>query len=336
MSTMPMPESRSPVAPVPDRIVSASVPMSRAEAFTCMLPGAREATVSFRSTCARPILFAGLGLAALASSAAAQGTVFDVPQAEVLLLGTFHFDDPGLDSYRPQFPWDPFTADHQREIEDVVRLLARFRPTRIALESPASRQPQLDAAYTAFLEDRATLGPAEGQQLGFRLARELGHERVYAVDAPARSYFPGMTQEEYERRVTELVEDADAVVMERQEHLTARYDRFYREADSLKVVLPLRDFLVWANEPERVLLSHGAYLIGGFYLGRDGDYFGPDMRTRWYNRNLRIFHNLQRLTRSPAERILVIIGSGHLPILRHAVKASPEYRLVEAGDYLRR
>jgi hypothetical protein len=101
-------------------------------------------------------------------------------------------------------------------------------------------------------------------------------------------------------------------------------------------VVTLREYLLHENDPERVLESHGQYLIGGFYLGRDDDYLGPDMRTRWYNRNLRIVHNLQRLTRGPDERILVIIGAGHLPILAHALRASPEYRVVEVRDYLGR
>jgi hypothetical protein len=100
--------------------------------------------------------------------------------------------------------------------------------------------------------------------------------------------------------------------------------------------MPLRDFLLRENDPVRVLASHGQYLIEGFRLGRGDDYLGPDMRTRWFNRNLRIFHNLQRITASPAERILVIMGAGHLPILRHSVEASPEYRLVEVRDHLTR
>jgi hypothetical protein len=55
----------------------------------------------------------------------------------------------------------------------------------------------------------------------------------------------------------------------------------------------------------------------------------------WYNRNLRIFRNLQRITRGPDERLLLIIGSGHLPILRFVAEHSPEYVLEEPGDYLR-
>ena len=56
--------------------------------------------------------------------------------------------------------------------------------------------------------------------------------------------------------------------------------------------------------------------------------------TGWFNRNLRIFANLQRITERPDERILLVIGAGHLAILRHCVQASPEYDLVEVAEYL--
>jgi hypothetical protein len=37
---------------------------------------------------------------------------------------------------------------------------------------------------------------------------------------------------------------------------------------------------------------------------------------------------------NPDERILLIIGAGHVPILRHCVLASPEDTLVEVQQYL--
>jgi hypothetical protein len=281
--------------------------------------------------------FLAASLVQTAASAQTPDDVFrEVPKASVLLLGTFHFDDPGRDDYKPRFPWNPLEPGHQQEISDVRRLLLAFRPTRIALEWPASQQAELDSAYTAFLSGQAQVGANEREQLGFRLARELGHSRVYAIDALARSYYPDMTQQEYERQVARLMQGADPRVSARQQDLERRYQALARFDDSLRTTMPLRDYLLRENEPDRVLAAHGQYLVGSFYLGRGDDYLGPDMRTRWYNRNLRIFHNLQRITSSPEERLLVIIGSGHLPILRHSVQASPEYHLVEVRQFLAR
>jgi len=264
----------------------------------------------------------------------AQTNLLDGPRARVLLLGTFHFHDPGLDDYVPQFPWDPTTPEHQQEIAEVVERLARFRPTRIALEWPASRQAALDSLYAAYRTGRAELSADERQQLGFRLAHQLGHERVFAVDAQGQTYFPTMTEEEYEAHVAALLQDADPALVAAQQALEDAYERSHRVDDSLKTVMTLADYLVRENDITQVLRSHGQYLIGGFRIGRGDDYLGPDLRTRWYNRNLRIFHNMQRITRSSDERIVVIIGSGHLPILRHAVEASPEFALEEVSTCL--
>jgi hypothetical protein len=275
-------------------------------------------------------------VAMLFAASAVPGAAQDRARGSILLLGTFHFDDPGLDDYKPQFPWNPLTPEHQREIERVVVRLAQYHPTRVALEWPWSRQATLDSLYDAYRAGRLELNANERQQLGFRLAHRLGHTNVYAVDAPARSYFSDMTEEEYNARVARLLEGVDPALIAGQEALEDRYEAMHRLDDSLKTVMPLDEYLVRENTPERLLVNHGQYLIGGFRLGRGDDYLGPDMRTRWYNRNLRIFHNLQRITRGPDERILLIIGSGHVPILRHAAEASPEYQLVEVRRYLGR
>ena len=51
-------------------------------------------------------------------------------------------------------------------------------------------------------------------------------------------------------------------------------------------------------------------------------------------RNLRIFANLKRITESPDDRILVVFGAGHVPILRHAIACSPKHELVDLRAYL--
>ena len=54
------------------------------------------------------------------------------------------------------------------------------------------------------------------------------------------------------------------------------------------------------------------------------NYTGADWRTGWYNRNLRIFSNLLRLRRSSSDRILVIIGAGHVLLLLQMAQTAPE------------
>lgn len=80
----------------------------------------------------------------------------------------------------------------------------------------------------------------------------------------------------------------------------------------------------------------GNYLIGVFkYQSTDNSFFGADFTTGWwFNRNLRIFRNLQKINAKPTDRILVIFGAVHVNLLSIFFKASPEYKLVETNKYL--
>jgi len=81
----------------------------------------------------------------------------------------------------------------------------------------------------------------------------------------------------------------------------------------------------------------GTYLIGTFkYETKGNEFFGPDFVTGWwFNRNLRIFRNIQKINAKPADRILVIFGAGHMTLLNSFFDASPEYKLLKVNDYLK-
>lgn len=268
--------------------------------------------------------------------------------ASILLLGTFHFKDRGLDAYTPQFAFDVFAPARQREIGEVVEHLAGFRPTKVAVERHALQQGELDAEYATYRRGAFELPADEVYQLGFRLAGRCGHPRVHGVNAWDRHYEPWGDLDAYAEahgeadlfaaywdRTPPVVEWARA---HGQEHVLTEWAARFREraarGDRRKTELPLRDTLRRGNAAAAVLRSHGAYLVDAFKVGAGPEYPGVDHVTAWYNRNLRIFANLQRITAGPDERLLLIIGSGHLPILRHCVQASPEYELAEVHDYL--
>jgi hypothetical protein len=113
------------------------------------------------------------------------------PRAQVLLLGTFHFRDANVDAYEPKHAVNIMSAIRQREVEDLVDRLARFAPTKVAVEARAERQPQLDSLYREYRAGKWELAENEIYQIGFRLAKRMGHARVYAVDAPPRPLHAG-------------------------------------------------------------------------------------------------------------------------------------------------
>ncbi len=121
------------------------------------------------------------------------------PDARIMLLGMFHFQDRGLDWYKPQIDFDVFSEERQGEIADVVELLAAFQATKIAVERTQDQQHEIDLDYLEHLRGEYRLPADEVYQLGFRLAKRLGHDRVWCVNAWDRHYEPQVDLETYAR-----------------------------------------------------------------------------------------------------------------------------------------
>lgn len=255
------------------------------------------------------------------------------PRAQVLLLGTFHFQDAGLDGYKPKHPVDILSAGRQAELADVLQRLAAFRPTQVCIEGDDEFQPKADERYAQYLTGKFSLQdrPNEIYQVGFRLGQLAGVKRLHCVDAASRG-FPGMPDTEEQVRAYAQTRGEVALL---DDGWQERFTALYAHDDELKTQLPLRNFLLYLNSAERLRMGHGHYLTGMFKVGVGDNYWGADdLAGNWYDRNLRIFARILRLASDPRERIVVIIGAGHVPILRHLVQSSPELQLVEVRDVL--
>jgi len=255
----------------------------------------------------------------------------NVPKAQVLILGSFHFQDSGRDNYKPQFPYDIRTPQHQRELDEVLTRLAAWGPTRIAVERDVEVQSRVDSLFAIYPGGGMDTLKNEIYQVGFRLAKRLKHPGVYAVDSDGRFLDSAMTEAEWKKRKDALKPGPLSAT-----DWDKMYTALYRMDDSLKTVRPLRETFLWMNSPERLSLGHGHYLVGALIDGPLGDYFGADgFVTGWHNRNIRIYSNVARLIRSPEEKILLLIGAGHVPILKAQFSAAPFVKLVEVSEVLR-
>lgn len=246
---------------------------------------------------------------------------------QLLILGTFHFKDAGLDSYKPQVDIDILSPQRQAELAEVLDRLAAFKPTKILLEWKVDRQPVADERYQDYLKGEFELGANEVYQIGFRLAKRLGHAKLFNVDVFGRAY-------------EDLPESLEEYAKEKgQEHLLsnpwgARFAALYEAEDRAKAGRSLRQTLLAMNRPEAIDRLHGHYVLRRLALGDADEYPAADHLTGWwYNRNLRIFCNVLRAV-EPGDRALLVIGAGHGSILRHAAQASPEIALVEVADVL--
>lgn len=253
-------------------------------------------------------------------------------QIQVLTLGSFHFNFPNLDiiTTDDEDKIDVLEPKYQEEIELIVTKLEKFKPTIIVIERQPKHQQRYDSLYQSYLDGIHELSRSEEQQIGFRLAKKLHLKRLYCTDAWGMDY----------ENVKQLLDGKDSV--QRQGFI----DFFYHNPDSLMYSYKngeevfktqgILSELKRLNDNELITSQLGDYLIGPFkYETKENNQFGADFTTGWwFNRNLRIFRNIQRIDTTPEDRILVIYGAGHMNLLNIFFEASPEYKLLKVNEYL--
>lgn len=257
-----------------------------------------------------------------ATPAAAQAA--DKPA--LLIVGTPHFGNPGRDVVNVRVP-DVLSAERQAEIEAVVERLAAFRPTRVAVEWPASEQARLDQRYADYRAGRHTLTANERDQVGLRLAARLNLPRVDAVDWSENAPGP---ESDYDY-------PAWAEAHGRGAEFRTWVSQFQTEADAsarLMACTPVSAWVRSVNTPAYRLGNHRTY----YYVAQIGDLAGANPGAAWvgtwYTRNLRILNNLRALARNPDERIVAIYGAGHGYLLEQQARESEGFTVADTLQWL--
>jgi len=206
--------------------------------------------------------------------------------------------------------------------------LKRFQPTKVALECPVYQAEELNKRYHQYRMRGFALTANERDQLGLRLAAELKHEQIYPVDWHDLSRAIGWELAlsfARENNQLDMIGDMALSQQERQSHMEEETMQARRSS--------IRELLLRANDPENLRHNH-RFNVNLVRVGAETLYVGADVILRWYERNMKIFVNLTRITTSPQDRILVIIGSGHIPLLTHFVESSGLYMLETISHYL--
>jgi hypothetical protein len=263
------------------------------------------------------ILLTGSAVGRTATAQQQSAAIAQRPQ--ILVLGSYHFDNPGLDVVKTEVA-DVLSPAKQAEIRQVVEALSRFRPTKIAVEVRADRARQLDSLFEAYRAGRHALRRGEEQQLGFRLAERFGHPRLYPIDHAGEFPFDA---------VMEYAQKHDSGFVRRVQQVTADIaseENRQQRQNSIGEILRLK------NDPASIRQGHALYMEFA-RVGAGDTYVGADLLAKWYDRNIRIFSDLQRIAH-PGERVLVIFGAGHAAILRELIASDARLELVEATGYL--
>ncbi len=262
----------------------------------------------------------GTTISALGQSAAALGPEPAAARAEVLVLGVYHMANPGHDLFNTKAD-DVLTPKRQAEIAEVTEVLKRFRPTKIAVESETA--DRVTKPYAEYLAGKHELTRNEIEQIGFRLARELGHKTVYATDVDGDFPFPRVVNfakaSGRSKELDAIMADVGTMVKAQNEYLASH---------------TVLEALLSMNADQKVTEDVGFYYREA-HLGEPGDWAGADLVSDWFRRNMRIFSAVSRIVDSPNDRVLVIFGAGHLGWLRHDFGSDPGFRLRKLAEFVK-
>lgn len=239
------------------------------------------------------------------------------PKTQVLLVGTYHFANPGQDISNVKAV-DVLAEARQRELAQVATSLARFEPTRIAVEWPDALVRE---RYAKFRDGSLPVSSNEVVQLGFRLAQQRRLPAVLGLDVAGD--FPFEAVADWAARHGRQG-DIDALIAfgaKETAHISALQER-----------MTIGGVLREMNSPAAIDRAHSFYppLLA---MGDGDDQPGVKLMSAWYTRNLAICARLLESVQA-GDRVVVFFGQGHIYLLRQCLREQPGVQLIDPGAYL--
>lgn len=224
-------------------------------------------------------------------------------KAKILILGTFHMSE-----YE-----ELHSEKRQTEIEELVIKIARFQPTKIAVEMVPEDSAYFNEKYAQFKSGSQSLEMNEIFQVAFRLGVEMGHDQIYPTD------WMGDADMHYSEVESWGRENQPELLNEIYEEL------FIPELTDSKSIV---DYYKELNDPVFIHVIHKVY-VNLARLGGLDNYIGMNWLGWWYKRNLIMFSNLTRLIESDEERILFLVGSSHSSFVTKFLEESEVCEVVQ-------
>lgn len=247
---------------------------------------------------------------------------------QVMIVGTFHFDNPGQDLNNATI--DPVTTPtKQAELAAVAEGLRRFHPTAVAVEREArDTTTLLDHRFPEFTPATLLTNADERVQVAYRLAALERLDRVYAIDEVGgegeRDYFP------FDKVMAWIEANGRQA---KWQALNAQVAAFAEDLTRRQRTETLGALLADMNRPDHPFNGNMDFYYRLLAFGDAVEQPGAELNAAWYERNARIFAKLMLAAR-PGDRIVVVYGAGHAYWLRHFVESTPGFVLVDPVPYL--
>jgi len=245
----------------------------------------------------------------------------EAAQAEVMMIGTFHFSSPGKDMVKVKH-LDVMDAQSQAYLDALAdRLAAEFRPTVVLLEYNPENDAAIQEEYTAYQAGSHELAVNEIYQMGFRIAKAAGNVPIASFDERGIGW-----------DAARLFETLPTTAPETKVALDKTYEELTAQSNEDHATKSLQQLLGQTNDPEVDRANKDLYLITNA-VSTNGEYEGALASSSWWHRNFRMYAKIQAHAK-PGARILVIGGQGHTAILKDFLATDARIKGVDVRPLL--
>lgn len=252
-------------------------------------------------------------------------TTVDEQGTEMLLVGTFHFHNPGADVVKTK-SFDIMSDKSQKELSELSEKITLYNPSKIFVEWEYDRQEELDSLYQLYLQnDYFKDGMSDFYQkneifqLAFRIAKSSGHDKVYAMDY----------------RETEFPFDSVMTVInvngqkELQQKIQKVIKQITEDFDSkIEAGISLKELIYHLNLDSLRKQSNDFHMRVPLIAGDETNFIGPYLTAEWYRRNLYMWSLIQKNTTPEDEKIMVLVGASHAAIFEELISHDPNWNII--------
>jgi hypothetical protein len=241
---------------------------------------------------------------------------------QVLNFGTFHM---GFTNDASTTEFDEHNLENQKNIHEIAKKIAAFKPTVIIVEWLPKYNESLQEVYNEYLENPSMFfkRPSEVELLAYELGRLSDTKRIFGIDH----------QMDYNYNIgNEIKNSIDSIWYNKYKaDPLSFFPEVNIEDDSSDLLSKLKlknhdkylDFLISVNADK---LTH---------TGSKNGFEGADEAAKFYQRNLRMYSNLNRIDLQKDDRVFILMGASHTAFFRDFMSRSHKYEMVNTFKYLK-
>ncbi len=241
---------------------------------------------------------------------------------KVLNIGMFHM---GETSDANKTEYNEASKKAKKEIDYVVKSIANFKPTIILVEQEPKYQIKLEEAYKKYKADTGAdigyYGKSEIGLIAFAIGKKTNVKNIYGVDHKME-YNYDLEDIAKKNKSTKYFELLD-ILNNELKGLIGNVNQI-----GLKNTL----LLLNTDKSYDFLLNYNADMLS--YVSSENGFEGADEAAKFYQRNLRMFSNINKVPMSKEDRVLIISGATHAAFFNMFMKRSPIYELQSINMYL--